>query len=135
MVTASPRADGRDAVALAIEGFRRWVLATKDAQSLYERFGFIPLHRPERWMERPDPNMQESPDYWKTLSRAKKLQRLSLEPKTRTAGIDHYRRLGLFGTQGGNAIALAATPYYDELCDHYPKHYWRLRALVWAYPR
>lgn len=48
-----------------LQGFRRWVLATKDAHSLYTRFGFIPLHRPERWMERPDPNMQESPDYWK----------------------------------------------------------------------
>jgi GNAT superfamily N-acetyltransferase len=48
-----------------LQGFRRWVLATKDAHGLYERFGFIALHRPERWMERPDPNMQESPDYWK----------------------------------------------------------------------
>ena len=48
-----------------LQGFRRWVLATKDAHALYARFGFIPLHRPERWMERPDPNMQESPDYWK----------------------------------------------------------------------
>ncbi len=47
-----------------LQGFRRWVLATKDAHTLYERFGFIPLHRPERWMERPDPAMQESPDYW-----------------------------------------------------------------------
>jgi GNAT superfamily N-acetyltransferase len=49
-----------------LQGFRRWVLATKDAHGLYARFGFIALHRPERWMERPDPNMQESPDYWKT---------------------------------------------------------------------
>jgi N-acetylglutamate synthase-like GNAT family acetyltransferase len=48
-----------------LQGFRRWVLATKDAHGLYARFGFIPLHRPERWLERPDPNMQESPDYWK----------------------------------------------------------------------
>lgn len=48
-----------------LQGFRRWVLATKDAHSLYARFGFIELHRSERWMERPDPNMQESPDYWK----------------------------------------------------------------------
>jgi|SRR5882672_1601590 len=47
-----------------LQGFRRWVLATRDAHSLYSRFGFIPLHRPDRWMERPDPNMQESPDYW-----------------------------------------------------------------------
>jgi len=49
-----------------LQGFRRWVLATKDAHALYARFGFIPLHRPERWMERPDPNVQESPDYWKS---------------------------------------------------------------------
>ena len=47
-----------------LQGFRRWVLSTKDAHGLYEKFGFIPLHRPERWMERPDPNMKESPDYW-----------------------------------------------------------------------
>ncbi len=48
-----------------LQGFRRWVLSTKDAHGVYERFGFIKLHRPERWMERPDPNMKESPDYWK----------------------------------------------------------------------
>jgi GNAT superfamily N-acetyltransferase len=48
-----------------LQGFRRWVLATKDAHELYRHFGFRELHRPERWMERPDPNMQESPDYWR----------------------------------------------------------------------
>ena len=48
-----------------LQGFRRWVLSTKDAHGLYERFGFIKLHRSERWMERPDPNMKESPDYWR----------------------------------------------------------------------
>src|SRR5262245_48229381 len=47
-----------------LQGFRRWVLATKDAHDLYRRVGFRELHRPERWMERPDPNMQENPDYW-----------------------------------------------------------------------
>jgi GNAT superfamily N-acetyltransferase len=47
-----------------LQGFRRWVLATKDAHELYRRFGFQELRRPERWMERPDPNMAESPDYW-----------------------------------------------------------------------
>ena len=47
-----------------LQGFRRWVLSTKDAHGLYEQHGFRSLHRPERWMERPDPNMQESPDYW-----------------------------------------------------------------------
>jgi GNAT superfamily N-acetyltransferase len=49
-----------------LQGFRRWVLSTKDAHGLYEKFGFIKLHRPERWMERPDPNMKESPDYWRS---------------------------------------------------------------------
>lgn len=47
-----------------LQGFRRWVLATKDAHELYRKFGFRELKRPERWMERPDPNMKESPDYW-----------------------------------------------------------------------
>ncbi len=47
-----------------LQGFRRWALATKDAHDLYRSFGFNELMRPERWMERPDPNMRESPDYW-----------------------------------------------------------------------
>jgi len=47
-----------------LQGFRRWVLSTKDAHGVYEKFGFIKLHRPERWMERPGDNMKESPDYW-----------------------------------------------------------------------
>lgn len=47
-----------------LQRFRRWVLATKDAHELYRQFGFIELKRPERWMERPDPQMQEAPDYW-----------------------------------------------------------------------
>jgi GNAT superfamily N-acetyltransferase len=48
-----------------LQGFRRWVLATQDAHSLYEKFGFIALKRPERWMERFDENSLEMPDYWK----------------------------------------------------------------------
>jgi GNAT superfamily N-acetyltransferase len=51
-----------------LQGFRRWVLATKDAHGLYKQFGFRELNRPERWMERPDPKMQESPDYWQNRS-------------------------------------------------------------------
>jgi GNAT superfamily N-acetyltransferase len=47
-----------------LQGFRRWALATKDAQELYRKFGFADLKRPERWMERHDPATQESPDYW-----------------------------------------------------------------------
>lgn len=47
-----------------LQGFRRWALATKDAQALYRKFGFEELKRPERWMERHDPATLERPDYW-----------------------------------------------------------------------
>ena len=47
-----------------LQGFRRWTLATKDAHEIYRKFGFSELKRPERWMERRDPNTQETPDYW-----------------------------------------------------------------------
>jgi GNAT superfamily N-acetyltransferase len=47
-----------------LQGFRRWVLATKDAHELYRKFGFSELKLPERWMERHDPTTQEKPDYW-----------------------------------------------------------------------
>jgi GNAT superfamily N-acetyltransferase len=48
-----------------LQGFRRWVLATKDAHDLYRKVGFAELKLPERWMERHDPNTQERPDYWR----------------------------------------------------------------------
>ncbi|HKE60626.1 MAG TPA: GNAT family N-acetyltransferase [Pyrinomonadaceae bacterium] len=35
-----------------LQGFRRWVLATRDAHELYRQFGFTELKLPERWMER-----------------------------------------------------------------------------------
>ena len=47
-----------------LQGFRRWVLSTKDAHDIYRPFGFVELKRPERWMERHDPNTIERPDYW-----------------------------------------------------------------------
>ena len=47
-----------------LQGFRRWVLATKDAHDLYKKVGFAGLRRPERWMERHDKTSAESPDYW-----------------------------------------------------------------------
>lgn len=34
-----------------LQDLRRWVLATKDAHSLYNQFGFKQLNKPERWME------------------------------------------------------------------------------------
>lgn len=39
-----------------LQGFRRYILATKDAHGLYEQFEFFPLRHPERWMEKTAPN-------------------------------------------------------------------------------
>ena len=35
-----------------LEGFRRWMLATRDAHGLYAQSGFVPLSQATRWMER-----------------------------------------------------------------------------------
>lgn len=39
-----------------LQGFRRWILATRDAHKLYEKYGFTELKHPERWMEKAAPN-------------------------------------------------------------------------------
>jgi GNAT superfamily N-acetyltransferase len=39
-----------------LQGLRRWLLITRDAQGLYAKFGFKPLAAPERFMERHTPN-------------------------------------------------------------------------------
>lgn len=39
-----------------LQGLRRWILATRDAHGLYEKFEFAPLRHPERWMEKTAPN-------------------------------------------------------------------------------
>lgn len=39
-----------------LQGFRRWVLATRDAHKLYEKYGFTAMKHPERWMEKAAPN-------------------------------------------------------------------------------
>ncbi len=39
-----------------LQGFRRWILATRDAHALYEKFDFTALKFPERWMEKTAPN-------------------------------------------------------------------------------
>jgi ribosomal protein S18 acetylase RimI-like enzyme len=40
-----------------LQGLRRFMLATRDAHGLYERYGFRPLKSPERFMERHDPDV------------------------------------------------------------------------------
>jgi len=40
-----------------LQGLRRWILATRDAHGLYEKFGFTLLKKPEIFMERHNPNV------------------------------------------------------------------------------
>ena len=40
-----------------LQGLRRWILATRDAHGLYQKFGFTPLKRPEIFMELHDANV------------------------------------------------------------------------------
>jgi len=35
-----------------LQGLRRWMLGTRDAHTLYEKYGFKPLQEPGRWMEK-----------------------------------------------------------------------------------
>jgi GNAT superfamily N-acetyltransferase len=43
----------------ALQGLRRFVLVTRDAHRLYERFGFRPLARPEGYMEVHQPDVYQ----------------------------------------------------------------------------
>lgn len=49
-----------------LQGFRRWMLATRDAHGLYAQNGFSPLKKPEIFMERHEPEVYKergiSPD-------------------------------------------------------------------------
>ena len=44
-----------------VQGLRRWLLATRDAHGLYRKFGFDPLAKPDRYMERHTPGVYVSP--------------------------------------------------------------------------
>lgn len=37
-----------------LQSLRRWMLGTRDAHGLYAQFGFIPLEKPQRWLELPN---------------------------------------------------------------------------------
>lgn len=39
-----------------LQNLRRWILATRDAHALYEKFGFAELRFPARWMEKTAPD-------------------------------------------------------------------------------
>jgi len=34
-----------------LQGFRRWILLTRDAHRIYRRVGFTEIKKPDRWME------------------------------------------------------------------------------------
>ncbi len=40
-----------------LQGLRRFMLATRDAHKLYEKFGFQPLTHADRWMQIHNPNV------------------------------------------------------------------------------
>ncbi len=42
-----------------LQGFRRWILLTKDAHGLYKKVGFTGVATPERYMERFFPDVYE----------------------------------------------------------------------------
>jgi len=42
-----------------LQGLRRWILLTRDAHGLYRQFGFTELAKPDRWMERWDPDVYQ----------------------------------------------------------------------------
>jgi GNAT superfamily N-acetyltransferase len=44
----------------ALQGLRRWILLTRDAQGLYSQFGFTPLKSPDRYMELHDAGVYET---------------------------------------------------------------------------
>jgi GNAT superfamily N-acetyltransferase len=43
----------------ALQGLRRWILLTRDAHGLYQKFGFTPVKAPDRYMELHDPGVYE----------------------------------------------------------------------------
>ena len=48
---------------LDLQGLRRFVLVTRDAHGLYRKFGFVPLARPDFFMEivRPEIYLSKQP--------------------------------------------------------------------------
>ena len=44
-----------------LQGLRRWMLATRDAHTLYSKVGFVEVKAPELWMERHTPNAYAEP--------------------------------------------------------------------------
>jgi hypothetical protein len=44
-----------------LQGLRRFMLATRDAHGLYEKFGFTPMTNVDRWMQIHRPDVYKNP--------------------------------------------------------------------------
>ena len=44
-----------------LQGFRRWILGTRDAHGLYAQYGFKSLAKPDRFMEIHNPDVYKKP--------------------------------------------------------------------------
>lgn len=42
-----------------LQGFRRWIILTRDAHELYRKFGFAPVKKPQNYMENHVPDIYE----------------------------------------------------------------------------
>ena len=40
-----------------MQGFRRWVILTRDAHELYKKYGFTPVRKPQNYMENHNPDV------------------------------------------------------------------------------
>ena len=40
-----------------LQGFRRWIILTRDAHELYKKYGFIPVKKPQNYMENHNPDV------------------------------------------------------------------------------
>jgi len=40
-----------------LQGFRRWIILTRDAHSLYQKFGFTPVKKPQNYIENHSPEV------------------------------------------------------------------------------
>ena len=45
-----------------LQNLRRFMLATRDAHTLYEKFDFIPIQKVQTWMEKVNLNIYEKPE-------------------------------------------------------------------------
>jgi GNAT superfamily N-acetyltransferase len=45
-----------------LQGLRKWMLGTRDAHGLYEKYGFTPLKNPGRFMEKHNPDVYQLSD-------------------------------------------------------------------------